>query len=373
MGYDFKSLTKQADEASNRNKFYTDFEDVNPSTLHQISELTEWLRTKAKGSDVREIIAQLFERTWLEGTKEGSANMEVAKARASFVDLSARLSNFEGIVNAKADDAEIRILLANILDGSPKGTFANMAALRQAHPGGAQGVFITTDNRNWNYWNGSSWVAGGVYQANNSEFSAQQLTEGKTIAYLRTTEMSIDFDAMRIVVKGAAIMDGVNNIWPPDYAGALTAGNGFLVFNKSTRRFDMSPIERFDKNNVILGFFWANGVGNINSISRYDVKKNGRWKAYNVHDIQTATLIGGQDITIKNFRFSETPKVQLDGKGKIVEWNVSSPDITRVNNATSGYILFDSVNKTFLLKAIETNLTKEPETTYYVATLWATG
>lgn len=93
MAYDFNSLTKQADEASNRSKFYTDFEDVDPNVLHQISELTDWIRTKGKGSDVREVIAQLFERTWLEGTKEGNANMEVAKARGQFSALNDRLNN----------------------------------------------------------------------------------------------------------------------------------------------------------------------------------------------------------------------------------------------------------------------------------------
>lgn len=95
MAYDFNSLTKQAPEASNRDKFYTDFEDVDPSKLHQISELTEWMRTKAKGSDVREVIAQLFERTWLEGTKEGNANLEVAKARDGFPTLDDRLDGLD--------------------------------------------------------------------------------------------------------------------------------------------------------------------------------------------------------------------------------------------------------------------------------------
>ena len=91
MAYDFNSLTKQAVEASNRDKFYTDFEDVDPDKLHQISELTEWMRTKAKGSDVREVIAQLFERTWLESIKEGNANMEVAQARGTHPNLRSRL------------------------------------------------------------------------------------------------------------------------------------------------------------------------------------------------------------------------------------------------------------------------------------------
>ena len=41
MAYDFNSLTKQAAEASNRDKFYTDFGDVDQNKLHQISELTK--------------------------------------------------------------------------------------------------------------------------------------------------------------------------------------------------------------------------------------------------------------------------------------------------------------------------------------------
>lgn len=100
MAYDFNSLTKQADEASNRDKFYTDFGDVDPNKLHQISELTDWMRTKAKGSDVREIIAQLFERTWLEGTKEGNANLEVAQARGNKANLSERLNLMENEIDA---------------------------------------------------------------------------------------------------------------------------------------------------------------------------------------------------------------------------------------------------------------------------------
>ncbi len=95
MAYDFNSLTKQADEASNRDEFYTDFEDVDPNKLHQISELTRWMRTKAKGSDVREIIAQLFERTWLENIKEGNANMEVSLARGSYPNLKSRLEEVD--------------------------------------------------------------------------------------------------------------------------------------------------------------------------------------------------------------------------------------------------------------------------------------
>ena len=165
MAYDFNNLTKQADEASNRGKFYTDFEDVDPNVLHQISDLTEWIRTQGKGSDVREVIAQLFERTWLEGSKEGNANMEVAKARGTFDHLSERFSTIDNIINSKADEAEIKAMLNNILDGSPKGTYPNVSALRSAKPSGDKGIYVTTDNGHWNYWDGSSWADGGSYQS----------------------------------------------------------------------------------------------------------------------------------------------------------------------------------------------------------------
>ena len=151
MAYDFNSLTKQADEAINRDGFYTDFEDVDPSVLHQISELTEWMRTKGKGSDVREVIAQLFERTWLEGTKEGNANLEVAQARGNYETLSNRLRDMVHQIQ-------------NVTSGSPKGVYDNLAALKAAKPNGDSGIYVTKDNGHWYYYNGG-WQDGGVYQS----------------------------------------------------------------------------------------------------------------------------------------------------------------------------------------------------------------
>ena len=349
------------------------FDDPSPLPgTKNINVLVEGIRKKTRGADVRESIAKALEVTYENATKEGNANMEVTQARAHFVNLSARLANIEGVVEGKADDGKIKEILRNILDGSPKGTYANLSDLKQAHPNGSSGIYITNDNKNWNYWNGSTWVAGGVYQAA-GETVVKQVSDGKTSAYIKTSGLVVNFDEMKIIVNSPVIVDGVNNIWSQNYEGTLTSGNGFLVFNKVTKRFDFSPVETFDKDNIILGFFWADGSGYINSISRYDIKKNGFWKTYNAYQISTATLIGGEDYYIENFTLSALPKVQLDYAGKRVEWNVSLKEIKRINNATSGYILFDSVNKNFVLKAIETDLRNEPETMYYVTTMWSNG
>ena len=147
MAYDFNSLTKQADEASNRDKFYTDFEDVDPNKLHQISELTEWMRTKGKGSDVREVIAQLFERTWLENIKEGNANMEVAEARGTDATLGDRLQSMDGkIAQTKTDitrtDARIDGLIANAGNGTVPSELTDMRVAfdGQTYPTAGQAV-----------------------------------------------------------------------------------------------------------------------------------------------------------------------------------------------------------------------------------------
>ena len=152
MAYDFNSLTKQAPEATNRDGFYTDFGDVDTNKLHQISELTEWMRTKAKGSDVREVIAQLFERTWVDGIKEGNANLEVAQARANYDTLGSRLN-------------DMTTKISSITDGSPKGVYANLAALQAAKPNGDSGIYVTKDNGHWYFWNVNRWEDGGAYQA----------------------------------------------------------------------------------------------------------------------------------------------------------------------------------------------------------------
>ena len=167
VAYDFNSLTKQADEAINRDNFYTDFEDVDPSKLHQISELTEWLRTKGKGSDVREVIAQLFERTWIEGSKEGNANMEVAKARGGYPVLNQRLNAMSENISNKANTAWVENRLNSILGSTPKASLANLKEIQSTYPNGANGIVVARDSGKWYYWNESSktWAEGGSYQS----------------------------------------------------------------------------------------------------------------------------------------------------------------------------------------------------------------
>lgn len=77
----------------------------------------------------------------------------------------------ESLVNVKsnADEAKNKAQeaydLALEIDGSPRGVYANLSALQTALPSGANGVYITEDDGYWNYWNGTEWKKGAVYQS----------------------------------------------------------------------------------------------------------------------------------------------------------------------------------------------------------------
>lgn len=62
--------------------------------------------------------------------------------------------------------------------GGPAGVYTNLAALQSTEDADKTRIYLTLDNGNWNYWNGNSWVSGGVYQA--VEIKNGSITQGKT-------------------------------------------------------------------------------------------------------------------------------------------------------------------------------------------------
>lgn len=68
-------------------------------------------------------------------------------------------TQFSAVVNEIAD-----LLVNGVIDGSPKGVYDNLSALQTAYPNGASGVYLTSDNGHWYYYN-EGWKDGGVYCA----------------------------------------------------------------------------------------------------------------------------------------------------------------------------------------------------------------
>lgn len=151
-------------EARGDTRFYQDDTHMDYNKLYTIDEVLDAITQKKYGKDVRYALRVGLERVYHDAQANSSDNnLEVARARGAFEVLSDRLQSIDNSLNNKANSDEVFKKFQNIVDGSPKGTYPNLAALQLAKPNGEQGVFVTSDNGHWYYWD-NQWRDGGVYQ-----------------------------------------------------------------------------------------------------------------------------------------------------------------------------------------------------------------
>lgn len=98
---------------------------------------------------------------------------------------------------------EIENLIINgVIDGSPRGVYDNLEALQTAYPSGSNGVYLTSDNGHWYYWNGSAWTDGGVYQSSYEHVKIDDNIFGVDdfITYLENNNIQISDYRGKIVI-----------------------------------------------------------------------------------------------------------------------------------------------------------------------------
>jgi lysophospholipase L1-like esterase len=78
-------------------------------------------------------------------------------------------NNFNVLNSTKADLSYVDTRVGALAAGGPKGVYTSLSALQTAFPKGNSNIYITSNNGNWNYWNGSAWVSGGIYQSTGLE------------------------------------------------------------------------------------------------------------------------------------------------------------------------------------------------------------
>lgn len=113
-----------------------------------------------KITGIESTVAEL-ESTVETGIGAFTQDSEVVLARGGEVNLGARLDK----TNQQLADTATKAELANVLNGSPKGTYATLADLQTAYPSGADGVYIVTANGHIYSWDGTVWADRGLYQA----------------------------------------------------------------------------------------------------------------------------------------------------------------------------------------------------------------
>lgn len=147
--------------------------------MADITTTVAQIRAAVLGIDVRENIALGIEVintevVALEATFDaliinaGSSNAEIVAARGSAVDLPTRLGGVDAQLADNSTQLAAKATTAYVdafTSGSPKGTYATLAALQTAFPTGTTGVYIVTADGKLYSYIASAWTAGGIYQA----------------------------------------------------------------------------------------------------------------------------------------------------------------------------------------------------------------
>lgn len=132
------------------------------------------------GEGLKEQVVIKIDNLIKDGTIQDLINNKI------FNDLNNKIDTLKQEVNEQFNTIEYEKLsnidfekrINQIASGSPKGVYSTLSELQKAKPTGDTGIYITTDNGNWNYWDGSSWKAGGVY--NSLGLADNSVTEKKT-------------------------------------------------------------------------------------------------------------------------------------------------------------------------------------------------
>ncbi|APC41520.1 hypothetical protein [Clostridium estertheticum] len=174
-------------------------------------------------------------------------------------------------VTTKTDKAYVDTLVQAIASGAPSTIYTTLALLKAGIPAGNTKSYLTTDG-NWNYWNGSAWVAGGVYQGTNWQEGINARTDfrGKVSATLKDSiigneamfynslkfELSDNlYNGVRnesISATGAIENIGITDIYSTDYIKVLPNSQ---VYTNAKTLSGINPYSLcvFDINKTFIG------------------------------------------------------------------------------------------------------------------------
>jgi lysophospholipase L1-like esterase len=174
-------------------------------TLTILQKVNKVIKTlELLGEVSADVVAQWNEvMTWV--MDEGLNDSIIDKINGMIADGSLATILNETIFNtlnmeldAKSDLAYVESKFTSIVSGSPKGVYSSLNALQNAYPSGNTGVYVTTDNGNWYYWNtiNNVWTSGGVYQGTvtpaNSITSDKRSVLGEWGQLITTQSVNID-------------------------------------------------------------------------------------------------------------------------------------------------------------------------------------
>jgi hypothetical protein len=141
-------------------------------------------------------------------------------------------------VAAEVAQEVVENLAQNIGLGSPKGVYANLAALVLANPPHDY-IYLTSDNGHWNYWNGSTWTDGGLWQSPLDIVQTTGTSETKVMSQKATETFYVNKNDYRFLGLPLSITE-ISNFY-------ISSTTGEPVSNSGSKHSDYIDISAYKK------------------------------------------------------------------------------------------------------------------------------
>lgn len=177
-----------------------------------------------------------------DGLVEATAQL-ATKAAKETVDLIQQFVN--QIQELKADISYVDTVISNLLDGSIKGTYTTLNALKSAYPQGTPGVFLVIESGHIYYWNETEWTDAGQYQG--IEVGDGTITFRKLgVTFLRGDIIggiiNVDLVAKTVSTTSATMTTNTSNRTIPAMTITYTGSVINIFYNLSTQKIETYPI-----------------------------------------------------------------------------------------------------------------------------------
>ncbi len=189
------------------------------------------------------------------------------------------------VINSESEASTYK----EIIDGSPRGVYANLSALQTAFPTGTSGVYLTSDDGHWHYWNGTAWADGGVY-----------LTDlGLSDEYYENLEIS--------ELNGYVKTDGtIDTSTGKHYAINVKSGEKYKVFCRHGA--NLRSYVFVDNSNKVITYYPSGSVSTVTDITDFIASVDGILyvNTFDVRDVGVAKYIDNRDIKSNNSLYNKS-------------------------------------------------------------------
>ena len=347
-------IRRYSDSAEFRALFIILLEDI------LAGEERNWLKDLLKELievDMREWIEDYLKELY--GVQLKAYFTEVEQSRGVFNFLYDRLTNIDAQLNSKADAVEVATQLQNMASASPVGTYPNLTALQQDKPSGGTGTYITTDNNNWNYWNGSDWVAGGIYQSSAvSPYDTFAFVAGNTPINFNNSTKTIE-----IMGNNTYLLQGIVNVIEKESV-PYPPSSSWVVIDTLTKR--MKTTYRPIATDIVVG-----AIFNSDTTSPI-ITFNGIHSIDGFHLLEEKEIIPFSHYTL----FTNNENIVFDKSRNVLKFPQTNVILGSKENwvsaqelqleGTAGHIQFNATTNTFVLGSANRSISRNAVGYYHL-------